>query len=69
MIRREVIYNQRGINLNRVELIGRLAREPELRYTANGTAVAHLVLAVDRGLAASGQKEADFLDLVVITCS
>lgn len=51
--------------MNRVVLIGRLAREPELRYTAGGTAVAHLVLAVDRG--PSGQKEADFLDLVVFS--
>ncbi|MDA8336974.1 MAG: single-stranded DNA-binding protein [Peptococcaceae bacterium] len=55
--------------MNRVVLIGRLAREPELRYTANGTAVAHLVLAVDRGLAQGGQKEADFFDLVVFSKS
>ena len=53
--------------MNRVLLIGRLAREPELRYTAGGTAVARLVLAVDRGPAASGQKEADFLDVVVFS--
>ena len=55
--------------MNRVTLIGRLAREPELSYTANGTAVAHLVLAVDRGLAQAGQKEADFFDLVVFSKS
>jgi len=55
--------------LNRVVLIGRLAREPELRYTAGGTAVAHLVLAVDRGIVQNGQKEADFFDLVVFSKS
>lgn len=51
--------------MNKVLLIGRLAREPELRYTAGGTPVAHMVLAVSRPPAPSGEREADFFDLVV----
>ncbi len=52
--------------LNRVILIGRLAREPELRYTPNGTAVTRLVVAVDRPFTnRQGEREADFIDVVV----
>ncbi len=52
--------------LNRVILIGRLAREPELRYTPGGTAVTRLVLAVDRPFVnRQGEREADFIDVVV----
>jgi len=52
--------------LNRVILIGRLAREPELRYTPGGTAVTRLVLAVDRSFTnRQGEREADFIDIVV----
>ncbi len=52
--------------LNRVVLIGRLAREPELRYTPNGTAVTRLVVAVDRPFTnRQGEREADFIDVVV----
>ncbi|MCL6447232.1 MAG: single-stranded DNA-binding protein [Armatimonadetes bacterium] len=52
--------------LNRVILIGRLAREPELRYTPNGTAVTRLVIAVDRPFTnRQGEREADFIDIVV----
>lgn len=52
--------------LNRVVLIGRLTRDPELRYTQNGVAVASFTLAVDRNFKnAQGQKETDFIPCVV----
>ena len=51
--------------MNRVILIGRLTRDPELRYTANGTAVASFCLAVDRQYKdANGNKETDFINIV-----
>lgn len=52
--------------LNRVILIGRLARDPELRYTTSGIAVATFAIAVDRPFTSqSGEREADFIDVVV----
>jgi single-strand DNA-binding protein len=52
--------------LNKVILIGRLTRDPELRYTANGVAVATFTLAVDRPFVnQQGQREADFIRIVV----
>jgi len=51
--------------LNRVILIGRLTRDPELRYTPNGVAVANFTLAVDRRQVKDREKEADFIDIVV----
>ena len=52
--------------LNRIILIGRLARDPELRYTPGGVAVAHLVIAVDRPFTnRQGERETDFIDVVV----
>ncbi|HAP93044.1 MAG TPA: single-stranded DNA-binding protein [Desulfotomaculum sp.] len=52
--------------LNKVILIGRLARDPELRYTPSGVAVAKLVVAVDRAFTnRQGEREADFVDVVV----
>lgn len=51
--------------LNRIVLIGRLTRDPELRYTANGTAVARMTVAVDRRRNAAGDKETDYIDVVV----
>lgn len=45
---------------NRAILIGRLTREPELRYTQSGTAVATFTLAVDR----QKQDEVDFIPIV-----
>ena len=52
--------------LNRIILMGRLTRDPELRHTGNGTAVASFSLAVDRDFRdkASGQKATDFIDVV-----
>lgn len=52
--------------LNRVVLIGRLTRDPELRYTQSGVAVASFTLAVNRNYKnAQGEQEADFIDIVV----
>ncbi|SFD19375.1 single-stranded DNA-binding protein [Clostridium uliginosum] len=52
--------------MNKVVLIGRLTKDPELRFTpGNGTAVTTLTLAVDKYNAKSGQKEADFVPVVV----
>jgi single-strand DNA-binding protein len=52
--------------INRVVLVGRLTKDPELRYTANGIAVASFTLAVNRPFSnAQGQKEADFINVVV----
>lgn len=52
--------------LNKIILIGRLTRDPELRYTTNGTAVAKMTLAVDRPqFNREREKETDFIDVVV----
>jgi single-strand DNA-binding protein len=52
--------------LNRVILIGNLTKDPELRYTSNGTAVATFTLAVNRNYAnQQGEREADFIPVVV----
>jgi single-strand DNA-binding protein len=52
--------------LNRVVLIGRLTRDPELRYTPSGVAVASFTLAVERPFVSqSGEREVDFIDIVV----
>jgi single-strand DNA-binding protein len=47
-------------------LIGRLTRDPELRYTPNGVAVANFTLAVDRNYKnAQGDRDTDFIPCVV----
>lgn len=52
--------------MNKVFLIGRLTRDPELRYTGNNTAVTTFSLAVNRNFAnQSGEREADFISIVV----
>ncbi len=51
--------------LNHVVLMGRLTRDPELRHTGTGTAVASFTLAVDRDFKnQNGEKETDFIDVV-----
>lgn len=52
--------------LNRIILMGRLTRDPELRRTQSGTAVASFSLAVDRDFAdkATGNRPTDFIDIV-----
>jgi len=52
--------------LNKIILIGRLVRDPELRYTPNGAAVASFAIAVDRQYTnRQGNRETDFIDIVV----
>ena len=50
--------------MNKVILMGRLARDPDVRTTQGGKTVARMTLAVDRRKGADGQKEADFLALI-----
>ena len=52
--------------LNHIVLMGRLTRDPELRRTGSGLAVASFSLAVDRDFASreTNEKETDFIDVV-----
>lgn len=51
--------------LNRIIVMGRLTRDPELRRTNSGNAVTSFTVAVDRGFKTqSGDKETDFIDVV-----
>lgn len=51
--------------LNRVILIGRLTKDPELRYTPSGVATTQFTLAVDRPFTKQGgDREADFIPVV-----
>ncbi|MBD1379845.1 single-stranded DNA-binding protein [Metabacillus arenae] len=52
--------------INRVVLVGRLTKDPELRYTPNGVAVATFTLAVNRQFTnQQGEREADFINCVI----
>ncbi|HOR86305.1 MAG TPA: single-stranded DNA-binding protein [Bacillota bacterium] len=52
--------------MNRVALVGRLTRDPEIRYTAdNQTPIAKFSIAVDRIYKRDGQPTADFIPIVV----
>ncbi|GIN86726.1 single-stranded DNA-binding protein 1 [Heyndrickxia sporothermodurans] len=52
--------------MNRVILVGRLTKDPELRYTPSGVAVATFTLAVNRTFTnQQGEREADFINCVV----
>ena len=52
--------------INRVVLVGRLTRDPELRYTSNGVAVASFTVAVNRQFTNSnGDRDADFIGCVI----
>ena len=51
--------------LNKIIIMGRLTRDPELRRTASSTAVAGFTLAVDRDFKSqNGEKSTDFIDVV-----
>ena len=50
--------------LNCITIMGRLTRDPELRRTGSGIAVASFTVAVDRDFAQDGKKETDFIDCV-----
>ena len=52
--------------LNHITIMGRLTRDPELRRTGSGVAVANFTVAVDRDFSSKdgGEKETDFIDCV-----
>ena len=49
---------------NRIILVGRLTRDPELRATPDGISVVRFTLAVDRGMRAGEERQTDFFDIV-----
>lgn len=52
--------------MNRVVLVGRLTKDPELRYTPNGVPVATFTLAVNRTFTnQQGERETDFINCVI----
>lgn len=52
--------------INNVVLVGRLTKDPDLRYTSSGTAVATFTLAVNRNFTSqNGNREADFINCVI----
>lgn len=52
--------------LNRTVLVGRLTKDPDLRYTPNGVPVANFTLAVNRPFSnQNGEREADFINIQV----
>lgn len=52
--------------INRAILVGRLTRDPELRYTQGGAAVAKFTVAVNRTFKnAQGEREADFINCII----
>lgn len=51
--------------MNRVVLVGRLTKDPDLRYTPNGVPVATFTLAVNRPFKTNGEQEADFINCTV----
>jgi single-strand DNA-binding protein len=54
-------------NLNKVLLIGNLTRDPDVRYTPKGTAIADIGLAINRTWTEDGQKreEVTFVDVAL----
>lgn len=50
--------------LNHIVLMGRLTRDPELRHTQSGVAVASFTLAVERDFGTREEKQTDFIDIV-----
>ena len=50
--------------MNKIILLGRLTRDPEIRYTQTGACVAQFTLAVDRPYTKDGSREADFISCV-----
>lgn len=51
--------------MNKVILMGRLTKDPDIRYTQDGTAVARYTLAVDRRYQRDGEQKADFISCTV----
>jgi single-strand DNA-binding protein len=52
--------------INNVTLVGRLTKDPDLRYTQSGTAVGQFTLAINRNFTnANNEREADFINCVI----
>ncbi|WP_368742115.1 single-stranded DNA-binding protein [Enterococcus casseliflavus] len=52
--------------INNLTLVGRLTKDPDLKYTGNGIAVATFTLAINRNFTnQSGEREADFINCVI----
>jgi len=51
--------------MNKVILLGRFTRDPEIRYTATGKVVCQGTIAIDRPFAQEGQQTADFIPIVI----
>ena len=51
--------------MNKVFLIGRLSRDPELRHTSNGTAVCQINVAISRPVSQGKEPETDFINVTV----
>ena len=50
--------------MNKIVLLGRLVRDPEVRYTQTGKVVCQFTLAVDRPFTQDGKREADFINCI-----
>jgi single-strand DNA-binding protein len=53
------------MSINRAILVGRLTKDPDLRYTPNGIAVCNFTIAVNRTFKQDGQQQADFIQIQV----
>lgn len=53
------------MSINRAILVGRLTKDPDLRYTQNGIAVCNFTIAVNRTFKLDGQQQADFIQIQV----
>ena len=52
--------------LNKAQLVGRLTKDPELKYLGNGTPVTNFTLAINRTFKnKNGEREADFINVVI----
>lgn len=55
------------MSINNVTLVGRLTKDPELKYSQGGTAIARFTLAVNRQFKKDGQPDADFISCVAFS--
>ena len=53
--------------MNSVQLVGRLTKDPELKYSQSGAAIARFTLAVNRSFKKDGQQEADFINCIAFS--
>ena len=52
------------MNYNRIILVGRLTRDPELRATPDGTSVVRFAIAVNRTVRPGAEEQVDYFDIV-----